>query len=72
MCSSKYPKEYSTLLHICNANNKTLSTKDSLKLLSNILLTWASNETDAQVKSLVIEADEPLLQSDCVSDQKVD
>ena len=48
MCSAKDPEEYPTLYHICHANNQRFSSKDSLRLLSKILLKLASNETEAE------------------------
>ena len=47
MCSSKDPAEYPTLYHIRNTASKRYTAKDSLKLLSQILLSWAHDDAAA-------------------------
>ena len=42
MCTSRDPDEYPTLHHLRNANKQRVATKDSFKILSNILLEMAS------------------------------
>ena len=47
MCSSKDPTEYPTLYHTRNMASKRYTAKDSLKLLSQILLSWAHDDAAA-------------------------
>ena len=53
MCTFWDPSFYPTLLHSRNAANQRFSSKDSLKVIGNILLQWANQKKEQEELSPV-------------------